>query len=529
MNFRAVGTAAAFLAVYVLLDRISFIHQFSTLSITPWNPPAGLVLALLLIRGPGHAPLVFLAALLADMLVRDLPGTLLPSSLTALSLAGVYAGQSHILRRHVRFDCGLSRLRDVVWLTFSSAVASLAVGALCVGVFAWTGQVSWDRLIPAATRYWIGDMIGIAVVTPLILVLRTGWPGRPTPRDVALALLQGGAIALALLLVFGLRNADEFRLFYLLFLPLIWVAARFGIVGAVLANLLAQIGLIIAFQTVGHESTTVTAFQLLMLVLAVATLVLGAAVSEGRRSAAALQARQVELAHISRLSTAGEMAAALAHELNQPLLATMAFVRAAQRLTGDDPADRAKARAAMDRAVGEAQRAGDIIKSLRQFIGRDHLVHEPTAPAALVADALALAAPEARRQGIHLQTAIDRSLPDIQVDRVQIQQVLVNLVRNAMDALNAAGTQDPAVAVSAWQDGTDVVFAVADNGPGIPEDVTGRLFEPFNTSKPEGMGLGLSICRTLVEAHGGRLWLDRSEAAGTAFHFRLPLAPTETA
>jgi two-component system sensor kinase FixL len=528
MTGRRLGEAALFLIVYVTLDRISFIHQFSSLSITPWNPPAGLVLALLLIRGPRLAPLVFLAALLADMVIRNPTSTLVPTLASSSVIALVYGGQSLILRRHVGRNFHLIRLRDVVWLAVSTALAALLVATLYVAAFTWAGLLPADRFVPATARYWIGDMIGIAVVTPLILVLRHRRDFHLPPRIAVEAAAQALTIALALWLVFGFRAADEFRLFYLLFLPLIWAAARFGITGAVLANLGAQIGLIFAFQSAGHESTTVTSFQLLMLVLAAATLVLGATVSEGRRTAALLQARQVELAHISRLSVAGELAAALAHELNQPLLATMAFVRAAQRLIEADPDDQAKARGAMDRAVKEAQRAGDIIKSLRQFIGQDRLTREAVTPADLVADAVSLAVPEARRLGIPLIAMVDKGLAPLHVDRVQVQQVLVNLVRNALDALARTDIAAPAVTIAAQTEGSDVVFEVADGGPGIADEVAERLFEPFNTSKATGMGLGLSICRTLVEAHGGRLWLKSTGTAGTIFRFSLPMQTTET-
>ncbi|OAN48751.1 ATP-binding protein [Magnetospirillum moscoviense] len=527
MSPRRAIEPAIFLAAYVFLDQISFIHSISHLSITPWNPPAGLAMAFLLIRGVRWTPLVFMASLLADFLIRTPTTTILPAFLTAATIAGFYGLLVHILRRPLGLDISLHRLRDVLLLNVGAAFASLAVAVLYVGTFVWFGQLDPARFTAATTRFWIGDMIGIAVMTPLLLVAYRFVPRWPSPRRLAEAALQGLTIVAMVWLVFGFRAADEFRLFYLLFLPMIWASVRFGLDGAVLANLATQGALIIAIQSVGHESTTVTAFQLLMLVLALASLALGAAVAEGRRTAAALQARQVELAHISRLSLAGEMAAALAHELNQPLMATMAFARAAQRLLDNNPEDSTKARAAMGRAVDEAQRAGDIVKSLRQFIGQDRLTREMVPPARLIADALALVAPEAKRLGIRLAANPDKSAPDLAVDRVQVQQVLVNLIHNALDAMVKADSVDPSVTVSAESESSAIVFEVADGGPGIAPDIGERLFEPFNTSKATGMGLGLSICRTLVEAHGGTIWLERTGPTGTSFRFRLPFDPTE--
>lgn len=227
------------------------------------------------------------------------------------------------------------------------------------------------------------------------------------------------------------------------------------------------------------------------------------------------------MAQIGRLSTAGEMAAALAHELNQPLLAAIAFTRGAQRLLAAEPADldMDKVRGALDRAVAESQRAGDIVRSLREFIGTGRRTRSAESLAALVMESLTVVRHDCARLGIRLTAAVDKSLPPIHVDKVQMAQVILNLVRNAMDALSAGGE----IAVSAERVGGEVIVQVADTGPGLGDDVAEQLFKPFNTSKATGMGLGLTICRSLVEAHGGRLWLERTGPDGTVFRFVLPV------
>lgn len=515
---------AGFILAYVALDWVSFIHQFSPLGITPWNPPPGLALAAMLIRGPVVAPLVFVGALLADILVRDLPAPLAPTLVSAAMIAAVYAGAAHVLGRVFGLDPALARLRDVFALMLVAGVAAAAVAVLYVGIFTAAGLLPPEDFLPAFLRFWIGDMIGIVVTTPAILVLRQRRAVPPPPRAIAEVGLQLAALVVVLWLVFGLAELPPFRLFYLLFLPLIWIAARFGIEGATLGNLAAQVGLIVAFQAGGHESTTVTAFQFLMLALAGTTLVLGAAIGERRRVEAALRDRQAELAHVSRLSMAGEMAAALAHELNQPLLAAIAFTRAAQRLLAATPPETVKAAGAMDRAVAEAQRAGDIVRSLREFIGRDRTSRQPHAPAPLVGEALALVAPECARSGIRMVVAVDKALPAVHVDKVQVQQVVLNLVRNAMEALAKAGAGEGEIVVAARPVEAAVEFSVRDDGPGVADEVAERLFEPFNTSKATGMGLGLSISRTFVEAHGGRLWLAANGPDGAIFRFTLPVS-----
>ncbi len=516
MTAQRVLQAAAFIAVYLVLDRVSYIHTFSTLNITPWNPPTGWALAIMVLAGPRVSLLFFLAVLGGDLLVRDLPKPLAVTIAADIGLALIYGGTAWFLRRVARIDANLGALRDVVWL-LAGAVIGPGLAAICfVGLFTLAGIVPAESFLPAASRYWIGDMIGIAVLTPAVLLFRRP-VAPPSARVVALAALQGAALGGALWMVFGLDATDNFEFFYLLFPPLIWAAARFGLQGAVLGNMAAQLGLIILFRA--EESDTVTTLQFLVLALAAATLVLGAAITERRRVQAALHARQDELAQFSRISMAGEMAAALAHELNQPLLAAIAFTRAAQRLLAGGEPDIAKVRGAMDRAVAESQRAGDIIRSLREFIGTGRADREPAAVSALVSDALMLAAPECARRAIRLVTQVDKGLPAVHVDKVQVQQVLLNLVRNAMDAMEGGGE----IVVAARVAGGRMEFEVSDNGPGISEDMGGQLFAPFVTTKATGMGLGLAISRSFIEAHGGTLWLDRTGPGGASFRFTLPL------
>lgn len=516
MTLRRAGLWALFVLAYVALDRISFIHSFHALNITPWNPPPGLGLAVLLLAGPRWAPLLFLAALAADTVVRGVPSPWWAAPAADAAMAAVYGGLAWALRRNARFDVSLGELRHVLVLLLA-AVGGAALAALAyVGMHVLAGVVPAELMAQALSRYWIGDMIGIAVLTPAILVFRR--PALPSAPVLAQAAAQGMLLAVALWMVFGLGGSRNYQFFYLLFPPLIWAATRFGLAGAAAGNMAAQVGLILVFSA--ENADVVTTFQCLMLALTMVTLVLGAAISERARIQAELHARQDELAHISRLSTAGEMAAALAHELNQPLLAAIAFTRGAQRLLAAEAPDLAKVRGAMDRAVAESQRAGDIIRALRDFIGRDRRTRAPVPLSELVSDVVAMAGAECTRRNIRLVVLVDKLLPAVHVDRVQMSQVLLNLVRNGMDATPAGGE----IVISAERGGDRLTVQVADTGPGLGEEVASQLFKPFNTSKAAGMGLGLTICRSFVEAHGGRLWLERNGPGGAAFRFVLPLS-----
>lgn len=516
MILRRGALAALFVLAYVALDRISFIHSFHALNITPWNPPPGLGLAVLLLAGPRWAPLMALAALAADMAVRGVPEPWWAAPAADAAMALVYAGVAWGLRRCPGFASTLTELRHVLVLLAATVVGAGLAALGYVGVHALSGVVPLDLLVAALSRYWIGDMIGIAVLTPAILLFRR--PSLPSVAVLAEAAAQALTLAAALWLVFGLGGSGNYQFFYLLFPPLIWAATRFGLAGAAAANMAAQLGLILVFRA--ENADVVTTFQCLMLALAMVTLVLGAAISERGRIQVELHARRDDLAQIARLSTAGEMAAALAHELNQPLLAAIAFTRGAQRLLATETPDIAKARGAMDRAVAESQRAGDIIRSLRDFIGRDRRTRQAVALAELAAEVVAVAGPECARRGLRLVNLVDKGLPAVHVDRVQVSQVMLNLVRNGMDAAPPGGE----IVLSAERVDEGVAVQVADTGPGIDDEVAEQLFKPFTTSKAAGMGLGLTICRSFVEAHGGRLWLERNGPGGAVFRFVLPLS-----
>jgi two-component system sensor kinase FixL len=234
---------------------------------------------------------------------------------------------------------------------------------------------------------------------------------------------------------------------------------------------------------------------------------------------------QAELLQVSRLSIMGEMASGLAHELNQPLTAIMNYVQACRRLLERDEGIRPeRVRELMDKAVAQASRGGQIINRLRRFMAAGETERACEDVNRVVEEASALALVGARDKGIVVQARLARGLPDVLIDKVQIHQVVINLIRNGIDAL--AGTAGERTIVLQTQRGGpgEVEVTVADTGPGLAAQVKSRLFQPFVTTKAEGMGIGLSICRTIVDGHGGRIWASDHPGGGAAFHFTLPVA-----
>jgi two-component system sensor kinase FixL len=246
--------------------------------------------------------------------------------------------------------------------------------------------------------------------------------------------------------------------------------------------------------------------------------------TERQRTEARLQELQSELVHISRLTAMGEMASALAHELNQPLSAIANYVKGSRRLLeGHDDRASAQVREALDSAAAQAVRAGDIIRKLRDFLARGESERQPEDLRKLVEEASALALVGARELDVRVRYEFDPAAPRVMADRVQIQQVLVNLVRNALDAMADSPRRELTIATRALPDGM-VEVSVADTGPGISARIADQLFQPFVTTKRNGMGVGLSISRTIVDAHGGRIEAGPSAGGGTVFSFTLEAA-----
>jgi two-component system sensor kinase FixL len=248
--------------------------------------------------------------------------------------------------------------------------------------------------------------------------------------------------------------------------------------------------------------------------------------TERQETESRLQELQAELVHVSRLTALGEMASALAHELNQPLSAISNYVTGSRAMLAREGADVVKVADALERASEQALRAGQIIRRLRDFVARGETERRIESLPRLLQDASALALVGAREHGIDIRFAIDPGAGTVLADKVQVQQVVLNLIRNAMDAMEDSPRRELRIEARSGADGMAQV-SVADSGPGIAEDIAAQLFQPFVTTKANGMGIGLSISRTIIESHGGRLWAEPAPGGGTVFHFTLRLVERE--
>jgi two-component system sensor kinase FixL len=243
--------------------------------------------------------------------------------------------------------------------------------------------------------------------------------------------------------------------------------------------------------------------------------------TERQKTEARLQELQSELVHISRLTAMGEMASTLAHELNQPLSAIVNYLKGSRRLLEGASDERSAMMSdALDKAGEQALRAGQIIRRLRDFVARGESERRIENLAKLIEEAGALALVGAKDQGIRVKFQFEPAIDLVLADKVQIQQVLLNLMRNAIEAMEQSQQRELVISTAQGKDDM-VTISVADTGPGITEETRSQLFQPFFTTKCHGMGVGLSISRTIVEAHGGEIWVEANPAGGTIFRFTL--------
>jgi two-component system sensor kinase FixL len=250
-------------------------------------------------------------------------------------------------------------------------------------------------------------------------------------------------------------------------------------------------------------------------------------ITQRQQSEARLQELQSELVHVSRLTAMGQMASALAHELNQPLSAIAGYMKGSRRLLesgGEDHSD--LLRDAMDKAGDQALRAGQIIRRLREFVGRGDSERRVESVKRLIEEASALALVGTKDQGVRVRFQFDPAVDLVLVDKVQIQQVLLNLLRNAVEAMEASQSRELVIS-TATRDDDMVAVSVVDTGAGIAPELMSQLFQPFVTNKRHGMGVGLSICRTIVEAHGGQITVEPNPGGGTIFRFTVRAASGE--
>lgn len=509
---RALLLAATFLAGYVALDWVSYLYPISPLGITPWNPAAGLTFVLLWRRGMRAIVLAALATVVSDLVIRGTPTSLAALSAGSLWIAVIYALAVHTLNR-LKVDSHLQGLRDVIWFTAVVGPATLIAAVGYVSAFVVSETLSTPEWLASVLRFWIGDLNGILVTAPALLVWHWQGPVRSAlhSRTLWLVLLQALSIVAALYVTFGLPMTDEFKFFYLLFLPVTWAALHWGVPGAALTVAASQVGLISVVLLMGYQVVPFIEFQILMLALCSTGLVIGAVVSERRRARAELLVHQAALSRAEQFAAAGEMTAALAHEVNNPIAALMQYVQAGRIMADREALDRQQLTEALDKAINEGRRASEVVRTLRDFYRAGQLDLRITDLSALAERVVDQLNAEALRRGVQVRRrGSGRVLA--RMDPMQIFILARNLVENAIAAADRPGARTVEVSVERG-DGM-ARLTVDDNGPGFTAPPQTLSFAPLHSSKPEGMGLGLAIAHRIATSHGTQIDIGRAPLGG---------------
>ena len=248
--------------------------------------------------------------------------------------------------------------------------------------------------------------------------------------------------------------------------------------------------------------------------------------AEARESERRYRETQMQLAHANRVATMGQLTASIAHEVNQPIAATVTNAQAALRWLGAEPPNLDEVRQALGRIVRDGGRAGAVVGRIRNLIKKAPPGDERVDINAAIREVIELTRSEAMKNGVSVQTELVEGLPPVRGDRVELQQVILNLILNALEAMSemSEGPRELLITTGKTESG-DVLVAVRDSGPGLAPAALEHLFKAFYTTKPNGLGLGLSICRSIIEAHGGRLWASANSPRGAVFQFTLPAHP----
>jgi len=441
-----------------------------------------------------------------------------------------------------RFDT----LRSMAVYILCAPIAATAIAcALAVLLFVLTGWVT-DFWLAFRQRV-LANVFAMITIPPLIVLAATGeLVGARKPRRPRYAEL--GVLTMALLaisvLVFGREAPASVHMPALLLAPLpllLWSAVRLG-PGGLCFSLLVLAGVSLANASAGRgpfvtrsPAENILSLQIFLIAISVPLVILAALVEErqraeeeARRAEQEARREREELAHVLRVATLGELTAALAHEINQPLTAIRMNAQAARRVLDAAPAEPAVVHDALADIADDAERASQIIRRLRALFRKEHEKRVEVDINALIEDVIDLLRADIERRGIVVRVARHAALPAVLGDPVQLQQVLVNVVVNACEAIEATQVGPRAILIEAIQpDARHVAIAVRDSGIGVKESELERIFEHFVSTKPQGLGMGLAISRSIVEAHGGRIWATANADMGLTVHVELSVQPDQ--
>jgi len=531
----SVGPAATALA-YLLSAMVGEALAFPSAPVSAlWAPNAILFAALLL--APMNRWWIYLAAIIPVHVLAQVADTPLPQ----IGIQYIVNCAEAVISAAalVRFEAEprrLGQLSAMTNLVLIGGIAAPLITSVAMAMAFVPLGLTGDFWLTVVARTSTNTFATITLV-PLIIHFaqrfERGWPA-PNRRRLIEASLIGGCLALVSMYVFVWPGVHDERAPALLYAPLpllIWASVRYEIAGVCTSVLLLgafatwgvvhDVGPFVVHSPVRNALTTV----LFLNVICIPLLMLAAVLQERKAAFAEAARREQQLAHLSRVATVGEISGAVAHEIRQPLASMLANAEAASALLASGETEVGKVRPILADIIADNRRAAEVIKRMQSMLRYSQTERRPEQLNEMVMETLALSRGDLqRRQVIAIQT-LGHELPRVAADRVQIQQVILNLIVNACDAMERVAPEQRRLWIgTSMHAHLGVELSVRDSGPGIEESMLERIFDSFVSTKSSGLGLGLSISQKIVVAHGGRLWAERSASGGAIFHLTLPVA-----
>jgi len=520
-----------FAAAFCVLQRLTFLLCVPPLKRAPFGMPGALIIATLLLE-PARRWWIYCLGLCVGVYAAfydDHEISLELSLLAALLGFGAAAVVAWAVRR---FGAGSPFMSTTSLLVFVAIVVlpipvMLTASVDTVGIHIWGDDV-WSITV----RSLLTGSLGLLIATPpLTLTMANGfaWLRQWSWSRIAEIACLAASLVLVSYFSFG-RPAEEDSTLALLYAPLpllLWAAMRFELVGVGWALL------IVGFQSAWSAThgqgpfgsppapDSILEVQLFLLAISLPLMFLALVIQERRRSSSTLYETQQRLTHAARLAIVGELAASIAHEINQPLGAILSNTDAAEMLLESGPSALPEVGQILKDIRKDDLRASEVIRRLRALVRNREMEMNLIDLNQIILEVVSLIRPESKRRGIVIETALTANLPHVRGDNVHLQQILLNLLLNGMHAMaDVPGTKTLRVCTTLNQASIEV--AVTDLGLGIAPDRLAHLFDPFFSTKNDGMGLGLSIARSLVEAHSGRIWAENNSERGATFRFTVP-------
>jgi len=531
----SVGPAATALA-YLLSAMVGEALAFPSAPVSAlWAPNAILFAALLL--APMNRWWIYLAAIIPVHVLAQVADTPLPQ----IGIQYIVNCAEAVISAAalVRFEAEPRRLGQLSAMTnlvlIGGIAAPLITSVAMAMAFVPLGLTDdfWLTVVARTSTNTFATITLVPLIIHFARRFERGWPA-PNRRRLIEASLIGGCLALVSMYVFVWPGVHDERAPALLYAPLpllIWASVRYEIAGVCTSVLLLgafatwgvvhDVGPFVVHSPVRNALTTV----LFLNVICIPLLMLAAVLQERKAAFAEAARREQQLAHLSRVATVGEISGAVAHEIRQPLASMLANAEAASALLASGETEVGKVRPILADIIADNRRAAEVIKRMQSMLRYSQTERRPEQLNEMVMETLALSRGDLqRRQVIAIQT-LGHELPRVAADRVQIQQVILNLIVNACDAMERVAPEQRRLWIgTSMHAHLGVELSVRDSGPGIEESMLERIFDSFVSTKSSGLGLGLSISQKIVVAHGGRLWAERSASGGAIFHLTLPVA-----